>query len=99
MNPKPLSSLNHFTVPVAIVPSRGYVRCETRRCNEATTAKTRALLLVEHTPDPYDESSGPAAERPSRADRSSGAPPGDASEPAPARARREACAPPSVLAR
>src|SRR3954465_6524887 len=33
MKPKPLSSLNHFTVPVAIGvwPSGGYVHCETRR--------------------------------------------------------------------
>src|SRR5215211_7787921 len=35
MNPKPLSSLNHFTVPVAIVvPLRGMCHCETRRMLE-----------------------------------------------------------------
>src|SRR5688572_24383894 len=35
MKPKPLSSLNHFTVPVAIfVPPPGYVHCETRRVLE-----------------------------------------------------------------
>src|SRR5581483_11133898 len=39
MNPKPLSSLNHFTVPVAIVPSRGYVRCETRRVQRSNNCE------------------------------------------------------------
>jgi hypothetical protein len=34
MNPKPFSSLNHFTVPVAIVSLQRCVRCETRRCDE-----------------------------------------------------------------
>src|SRR5829696_8799834 len=31
MKPKPFSSLNHFTVPVAMVLSSGVVGCETRR--------------------------------------------------------------------
>jgi hypothetical protein len=53
MNPKPLSSLNHLTVPVAIsVPSVGALRM--RRVPEATTAKTLGTASVERMLDPED---------------------------------------------
>src|SRR5437764_11871668 len=49
-------------------PPPGYVRCETRRVLEATTAETQGTTLVGRTPDPYDECSarprGAARRRP-----------------------------------
>src|SRR5688572_10121383 len=57
MKPKPLSSLNHFTVPVAIVFPPGYVHRETRSVLRATTARTLGTASVERLLDPYDESS------------------------------------------
>src|SRR3954454_12575409 len=48
MKPKPLSSLNHFTVPFAIGAPPRYVHCETRRCCEATTAVRGAQLRRAH---------------------------------------------------
>jgi hypothetical protein len=44
MNPKPLSSLNHFTVPVAIVSSGVDVCCERGDAlSKATSAGTAVL--------------------------------------------------------
>src|SRR5437764_2831598 len=41
MKPNPLSSLNHFTVPVAICVPPGMCTAERGGCYEATTAVTR----------------------------------------------------------
>src|SRR3954470_7360567 len=43
MNPKPFSSLNHFTVPVAIGSSQEVVCCETR---EVLKQQLRTLALL-----------------------------------------------------
>src|SRR4051794_39118026 len=46
MNPKPFSSLNHFTVPVAIGSSQEVVCCETR---EVLKPPLRTLALLRRT--------------------------------------------------
>src|SRR3954454_23524826 len=51
MKPKPLSSLNHFTVPVAIFIPSGQVHCETRRVLTQTTRRRGARVWSnERTP-------------------------------------------------
>src|SRR5512139_4163645 len=56
MNPKPLSSLNHFTVPVAIVlPLRLSALRKRGGRHQATTSETRRTALVERTLDPYGQ--------------------------------------------
>src|SRR5437764_11419253 len=58
MKPKPFSSLNHFTVPVAILLPSG-VLCTAKRggCLNATTAVTRGTAFGRTKSDPYRESS------------------------------------------
>src|SRR5437588_5064589 len=71
MNPKPLSSLNHLTVPVAILLSPpGYVHCETRRVPRGNNCGNASTALVEPMPDPWHKPSvcrrGIAWRRPQR---------------------------------
>jgi hypothetical protein len=49
MNPKPFLSLNHFTVPVAILFPLRDVFCETRRVLDAAAAKTLGTGFFEPT--------------------------------------------------
>src|SRR4051794_16817559 len=50
MKPNPFSSLNHFTVPVAIAGPPRWCSGATRRMLQATTADTRALLCRSRSP-------------------------------------------------
>src|SRR3954468_21165542 len=49
MKPKPLSSLYHFTVPVAMAIPPTYVNCGRERRSGATTAGAEHCLLEEPT--------------------------------------------------
>src|SRR4051812_39277408 len=58
MNPKPFSSLNHFTVPVAIfVPLRGMCTAKRGGCKRQQLRKREARLSVELMSDPWGECS------------------------------------------
>src|SRR2546423_2633562 len=57
MNPKPLSSLNHFTVPVAIFSPSGLCALRNAEGAEATTAETRGTPLSGRLPDPSEQPS------------------------------------------
>src|SRR5690348_4165492 len=57
MNPKPLSSLNHFTVPVAILIPPGYVRCETRRVQRGNNCENAGHRFGRTNVDRYEDSS------------------------------------------
>src|ERR1700759_4229946 len=47
MNPNPLSSLNHLTVPVAIWhSSRNYVHCETRRALKSNNCENAGHRMI-----------------------------------------------------
>src|SRR5919205_921883 len=58
MNPNPLSSLNHFTVPVAILLPSRYVHCETRRVHRGNNCENAGHGCVERTLDLRGDSSG-----------------------------------------
>src|SRR3954469_23293749 len=58
MNPKPLSSLNHFTVPVAIFVPLEVCASETRRVRRGNDCRDARHGLAGRTPDPLGESSG-----------------------------------------
>src|SRR3954465_10320780 len=62
MNPKPLSSLNHFTVPVAIsVPLRISALRNEEAAIRQQTSETRRTALVERSPDPDGPGKGDSA--------------------------------------